>query len=268
MYYHRARYYSQSLRRFIQEDPVEGSTSPYAYVHGSPLEATDPSGMLDSYEMRMTDSEIAYKTSITAASDGRLNGLMGWGDDTYNKYASAGGQRYATVANGDGTTREVACSELGGACDQWLGEHGGSQAGSCEKPPVVTVTSYTGGPKDFPNSLTVVTQYKELDQYYADQATDLVGSWQSTVDWVVLGATALVTGPFGLNLRGASAIMGTLGFFAAVTPSSLPYHPHVGDRITTTLTVYIGTANRLEHFHVDRSDGTVLDYNSFPWGSP
>jgi hypothetical protein len=55
MYYHRARYYSQSLRRFIQEDPVEGSTSPYAYVHGSPLEATDPSGMMDSYEMRMMD---------------------------------------------------------------------------------------------------------------------------------------------------------------------------------------------------------------------
>ena len=29
MYYHRARYYSQSLRRFIREDPVEGSTSPW-----------------------------------------------------------------------------------------------------------------------------------------------------------------------------------------------------------------------------------------------
>jgi RHS repeat-associated protein len=60
MYYHRARYYSQSLRRFIQEDPVEGSTSPYAYVHGSPLEATDPSGMMDSYEMRMTDPRWDY----------------------------------------------------------------------------------------------------------------------------------------------------------------------------------------------------------------
>lgn len=50
MYYHRARYYSQSLRRFIQEDPIEGSTSPYAYVHGSPLEATDPSGMMDAWQ--------------------------------------------------------------------------------------------------------------------------------------------------------------------------------------------------------------------------
>jgi hypothetical protein len=121
MYYHRARYYAQSLRRFIQEDPVEGSTSPYAYVHGSPLEATDPSGMLDSYEMRMTDGDLAFKISISAASDARLNGLMSWGDESYDKYASAGG-RYATVANGDGSTRQVACSDLNGACDQWQAE--------------------------------------------------------------------------------------------------------------------------------------------------
>jgi RHS repeat-associated protein len=50
MYYHRARYYAQTQRRFIQEDPVEGSTSPYAYVNGSPLEATDPSGMMTAYQ--------------------------------------------------------------------------------------------------------------------------------------------------------------------------------------------------------------------------
>jgi len=62
MYYHRARYYSQSLRRFIQEDPIEGSTSPYAYVHGSPLEATDPSGMMDSWEMLQPDPREAELT--------------------------------------------------------------------------------------------------------------------------------------------------------------------------------------------------------------
>ena len=73
MYYHRARYYSQSLRRFIQEDPVEGSTSPYAYVHGSPLEATDPSGMMDSYEMIGPDPREAALTAArgpTAVIDG------------------------------------------------------------------------------------------------------------------------------------------------------------------------------------------------------
>jgi len=46
LYFHRARYYAPTLRRFIQEDPVESGTSPYAYVNGSPLEATDPSGMV------------------------------------------------------------------------------------------------------------------------------------------------------------------------------------------------------------------------------
>ncbi len=66
MYYHRARYYSQSLRRFIQEDPVEGSTSPYAYVHGSPLEATDPSGMLDSYESQGFHEYCSIGTCINA----------------------------------------------------------------------------------------------------------------------------------------------------------------------------------------------------------
>jgi RHS repeat-associated protein len=49
LYFHRARTYSPEQRRFIQEDPLAGSTSPYAYVQGSPLEATDPSGMVPSW---------------------------------------------------------------------------------------------------------------------------------------------------------------------------------------------------------------------------
>jgi RHS repeat-associated protein len=119
MYYHRARYYSQSLRRFIQEDPVEGSTSPYAYVHGSPLEATDPSGMIKQW---LQDDGLAYKLSITAQSDARLNGLLEWGNETWEKYGSAGGggQLVAIVANGDGTTREVPCSEMQSECAGWL----------------------------------------------------------------------------------------------------------------------------------------------------
>jgi RHS repeat-associated protein len=46
LYFHRARYYSPVVIRFIQEDPVGSGASPYAYVNGSPLEATDPSGMV------------------------------------------------------------------------------------------------------------------------------------------------------------------------------------------------------------------------------
>ena len=47
-YFHRARYYDPSARRFVQEDPLGhgGSGNLYAYVAGRPLEATDPSGMM------------------------------------------------------------------------------------------------------------------------------------------------------------------------------------------------------------------------------
>jgi RHS repeat-associated protein len=47
-YYHRARYYSPLIRRFVQEDPIGygGGTNLYAYVEGQALEATDPSGAI------------------------------------------------------------------------------------------------------------------------------------------------------------------------------------------------------------------------------
>lgn len=56
---------------------MEGSTSPYAYVHGSPLEATDPSGMMDSYETR-TQQELAGRTMTPAerTSHGNMCGLV------------------------------------------------------------------------------------------------------------------------------------------------------------------------------------------------
>jgi RHS repeat-associated protein len=50
LYYLRARYYSPDLRRFSQEDPagVAGGSNLYAYAGGSPLEASDPSGLAPS----------------------------------------------------------------------------------------------------------------------------------------------------------------------------------------------------------------------------
>lgn len=49
-YYFRARYFDLSVRRFVQEDPVEysGSSNLYAYVDGDVMEARDPSGMIAS----------------------------------------------------------------------------------------------------------------------------------------------------------------------------------------------------------------------------
>ena len=46
LYYYRARYYSQSLKRFISEDPMglAAGLNSYSYVHDDPLNRFDPMG--------------------------------------------------------------------------------------------------------------------------------------------------------------------------------------------------------------------------------
>jgi RHS repeat-associated protein len=52
LYYLRARYYSPSDGQFLTVDPAVAKTrSPYAYVSGNPVNATDPSGMCDWYAL-------------------------------------------------------------------------------------------------------------------------------------------------------------------------------------------------------------------------
>jgi RHS repeat-associated protein len=48
LYYYRARFYSPSLQRFISEDPIgfRGGTNLFAYVANTPLNFTDPYGLL------------------------------------------------------------------------------------------------------------------------------------------------------------------------------------------------------------------------------
>lgn len=49
LYYLRARYYDPTTGQFLSRDPLVALTrSPYGYVAGNPLNATDPSGLIDS----------------------------------------------------------------------------------------------------------------------------------------------------------------------------------------------------------------------------
>jgi len=142
LYFHRARYYAPALRRFIQEDPVESSTSAYAYVNGSPLEATDPSGMIMSYEMRMTDFDLSSKLSVTAASTTRLAGLLGWGQSVYEALLGQSSGGSGSVGSDAGSpsaksdTTEVGCRPVHGAggivanhCAVRVGANDDKQAG-------------------------------------------------------------------------------------------------------------------------------------------
>src|SRR5947209_3411731 len=45
LYYYRARYYDQTVGRFLSEDDVDDGTSRYAYASNSPSRLVDPFGM-------------------------------------------------------------------------------------------------------------------------------------------------------------------------------------------------------------------------------
>jgi RHS repeat-associated protein len=76
-YYLRARYYNPSAGRFTGRDPFDGmldqplSLNKYGYVHGNPINNTDPSGMLlwgllgdEVAETALATQEAAYNSSI------------------------------------------------------------------------------------------------------------------------------------------------------------------------------------------------------------
>ena len=67
LYYYRARTYSPTLGRFLQPDPIGpvGGVNLYAYVGNDPLNATDPSGLVD--------IALAYSNAGSAANSAGYN---------------------------------------------------------------------------------------------------------------------------------------------------------------------------------------------------
>ena len=124
MHYHRARYYSQSLRRFIQEDPVEGSTSPYAYVHGSPLEATDPSGMMDSYESQVFHEFCTGRGTCMNAYGGVSHPSDNDGFELPSGGGGDGGSRSVDLVAQMADGSEIPCASIAEKCAAFMEANG------------------------------------------------------------------------------------------------------------------------------------------------
>jgi RHS repeat-associated protein len=70
-YYLRARYYNPEMGRFLSSDPFEGwltdplSLTNYPYVHGNPVNATDPSGLVTMMEQQQVNKQIGENAAKT-----------------------------------------------------------------------------------------------------------------------------------------------------------------------------------------------------------
>jgi RHS repeat-associated protein len=96
LYYYRARYYSPTFQRFINEDPIglAGGVNVYAYVQNNPVGLRDPSGLQD--DGRDWSKDLAVGPYLAPPLGGRacgvsplrfgrtpdyyaFNGSLGWG---------------------------------------------------------------------------------------------------------------------------------------------------------------------------------------------
>jgi RHS repeat-associated protein len=178
MYYHRARYYSQSLRRFIQEDPVEGSTSPYAYVHGSPLEATDPSGMMDAYEMRMPDPREAGLLAGNGPG-GTIDGVSYAGNNGWlNGIVASGGatEVRATTAADIVSSRQLLYQDYLSGYQYNLKNHDSTYDAMFVGASTLTAGEFTKAVQGFELTNVIAVGHSLLDHGYGSDILDALGN--------------------------------------------------------------------------------------------
>ena len=72
LYHYRARAYDPMLGRFLQTDPIGYGDGPniYAYVHGDPVNGTDPSGMCESCIAGPDNNGINFDGFMNGAKHG------------------------------------------------------------------------------------------------------------------------------------------------------------------------------------------------------
>jgi RHS repeat-associated protein len=74
LYYYKARFYSPTLGRFLQPDPIgyEGGLNVYAYAGDDPINRSDPFGLASAPCLSVDEPTLA------ANEDARFGAVLGW----------------------------------------------------------------------------------------------------------------------------------------------------------------------------------------------
>ncbi len=127
MYYYKARFYSPTLGRFLQTDPIgyEGGISLYAYVHNDPLNRADPMGTQDRLDIQTRQDDEAllshrmsrqdYRDRQTARGVGGLIGGAAVAAGAYGPAILTSAATFISARLSYGLTRSaLAAAERGG----------------------------------------------------------------------------------------------------------------------------------------------------------
>jgi RHS repeat-associated protein len=179
LYYYRARYYSPTIGRFLQTDPVGYSVGVnwYAYCGNNPLVLVDPSGLCgvdwdsmfkgagSDFKQALSDGIILTSNAITShILEGR--GIPGWADSgpSLERQGTAGQiSQYAGYVSGGALAGAVAVEVLG--LDVALG--GGAAASENSKSLEQLVSEAR---EAYPNKAGIIENHHITPQYLGGAA--------------------------------------------------------------------------------------------------